>query len=375
MAKIVVNTRLLLKNRLEGIGFFTHETLKRITEQHPEHQFVFLFDRPFDEEFIYGSNVTPEIIGPPARHPFLWYLWFEFSVPKMLKKHKADLFLSQDGYLSLSTKVKQLDVIHDLNFKYHPQDLPFFFRHYYNYYFPKFAKKATRIATVSDYSKQDIAKSYGINPDTIDVVYNGVNPKFGTLSTINKFEYRRKFADGCPYFLFIGALHRRKNVLKMLEAFDLFREKTHDKVKLILAGNVKWWTRKMERTYQNLKHKEDVVITGRVEMSDLTGLMGAAHALLYVPYFEGFGIPIIEGNQSGIPVVTSNVTSMPEVAGDAAVLVDPFSAESIAEGMLKAYADNDLREELITKGFLNAERYSWQRTADLLWESIEKTLK
>ena len=128
---IAVNTRLLLKNKLEGIGWFTFETLKRITQKHKEHQFVFIFDRPYSEEFIFSNNITPVVIVPQARHPFLWRWWFEKSIPKVLRRHKADLFLSPDGYLSLKTDVKSIAVMHDLNFEHHPNDLPFLVRRYY----------------------------------------------------------------------------------------------------------------------------------------------------------------------------------------------------------------------------------------------------
>ena len=122
--KIAVNTRLLLKDKLEGIGWFTYENLKRITAEHPEHQFLFLFDRKYHEDFIFSSNVTPVVCGLPTRHPYLWKLWFDYTVPKVLKKQKADLFLSTDGFLSLKTNVKSLPVIHDINFVHNPNDLP-----------------------------------------------------------------------------------------------------------------------------------------------------------------------------------------------------------------------------------------------------------
>jgi hypothetical protein len=154
--KIAVNTRLLLKNKLEGIGWFTFETLKRITEQHPEHEFYFIFDRKYDDSFIFSKNVKPIIIPPQARHPFLFFLWFEFSIPYILKRLKADVFLSPDGYLSLSSKTKQVAVIHDLNFEHNPNDVPFLVRKYFKFFFHRWAKKATRIVTVSEYSKKDI---------------------------------------------------------------------------------------------------------------------------------------------------------------------------------------------------------------------------
>ena len=105
---IAVNTRFLLNNRLEGIGWFTYETIQRLVKWYPEHQFIFFFDRSFDEKFVFADNVKPVVLFPPARHPFLFYAWFEFSVSKALKKYKADVFISTDGFLSLKTDVPTL---------------------------------------------------------------------------------------------------------------------------------------------------------------------------------------------------------------------------------------------------------------------------
>ena len=113
--RIAVNTRLLLKDKLEGLGRFTSETLKLIVEQNLEHEFFFLFDRAFDESFVFADNVTPLVVNPPARHPVLWHIWFEISLPKVLKRINPDVFLSPDGFLSLNSNVKSLSVIHDLN--------------------------------------------------------------------------------------------------------------------------------------------------------------------------------------------------------------------------------------------------------------------
>ena len=196
---IAVNTRILLKGKLEGIGWFTRETLQRITRNHPEHQFIFIFDRPYNEEFVFSGNVTPVVVSPPTRHPILWYFWFEWRIPRILRKYKADLFLSPDGYLSLRTRVKQLAVIHDINFAHRPKDLPFLYALYYNYFFPRFARRAARIATVSYYSKEDIVRTYHINPDKIDVVYNGVNKLYTPTSAEEQAATRNKYADGIPY--------------------------------------------------------------------------------------------------------------------------------------------------------------------------------
>ena len=134
--KIAVNTRFLLTGRLEGIGGFTAEITRRLVEQQPAHQFYFLFDRPFDPAFIYGPTVEPLIVGPPARHPLLWYWWFERSLPTVLKKIKADVLLSPDGFVSLRSKVPTVMVTHDLAFEQYAKHVPLLVRKYYRHYMP-----------------------------------------------------------------------------------------------------------------------------------------------------------------------------------------------------------------------------------------------
>src|SRR5690242_3179797 len=117
---IAVNTRLLL-NEPEGYGYFIHELFSRLTKNHPEHQFYFLFDRPYNEQYIFSSNVHPVVVSPPARLPILWKYWFDVKIPFVLNKIKADVFVSPDGYCSLVSSRPQCMVIHDLGFLHHPQ--------------------------------------------------------------------------------------------------------------------------------------------------------------------------------------------------------------------------------------------------------------
>jgi glycosyltransferase involved in cell wall biosynthesis len=372
--KIAVNTRLLLKNKLEGIGWFSYENLKRITTQHTEHQFYFIFDRPFDESFIFSSNITPLVVSPQARHPILYYLWFEKSIPKILKKIEPDLFFSPDGYLSLSTPVKSMQVIHDLNFEHYPADLPYPERTFYRHYFPLYAQKACRIATVSEFSKKDIIEQYNVSGDKIDVVYNGANERYTALPDSEKFLVRAKYTGGIPYFVFVGALHPRKNLANLFRAFDLFREKSGINMKLLIIGQKKWWTNQIKEAFEGMKHNIDVDFCGRLEPVELNRVIAAATAMTYVSYFEGFGIPILEAYYCETPVITSNITSMPEVAGGAAILVDPFSPESICDGMIKIATDPALANRLNEKARLRRKDFNWQKTSELLWSSIEKAL-
>ena len=373
--RIAVNTRLLLKGKLEGIGWFTLETLKRITLNHPEHEFIFIFDRPYDKEFIFAENVTPVVIGPPARHPFLFYLWFDFQIPRILKKYDVNLFLSPDGYLSQRTDVPQLAVIHDINFVHRPDDLPWMAARYYNFFFPKFARIAKRIATVSFYSKEDITRSFKVDYDKIDVVYDGINQVFEPISEDEKTFIRGNITEGAEYFLFVGALHPRKNVCGLLKAFDAFKSTTSNTMKLVIVGGEMHKTGPIFDTFENMRFKNDVVFTGRVSTNELHDIFGAAYALVFVPFFEGFGIPIVEAMSAGVPVICSNTTSIPEVGGNAVIYADPVKIDQIADAMLKITEDDVLRKELIEKGFVQKEKFSWDETARLLWMSVEKALQ
>jgi len=166
---------MLIPGKLDGIGWFAHEVLQRITQEMPDVQFTFLFDRPFDPQFIYGPNVKGKVLFPPARHPLLYRWYFGVSVPLALKSLKPDLFFSPDGFLCLSSSVKQIPVIHDINFEHRPQDLPKAYSNYYRSFFKRFALKAEEIITVSEYSANDIASFYKVDRSKIHVAYNGAN--------------------------------------------------------------------------------------------------------------------------------------------------------------------------------------------------------
>ncbi len=372
--KIAVNTRLLLKGKMEGIAVHAYQVLKRITVAHPEHQFLFLFDRPYSEEFIFSNNITPISLMPQARHPILFYLWFEFSVGRLLNQAKPDLFYSPDGFLSLRTDVPSVPVLHDINYEHYPQDLPRLALWYYKHYTPLFLKKASQVLTVSEFSKQDIVKTYGTDPNKIDVVYNGADKAYRKLNDAEKNSVKQKYSNGKDYFLYVSALHPRKNVKRLLEAFDQMKDSSGAGIKLVLVGPSYFKNNEMMDAYQKMKYKSDVIFTGRLEVDELCKVVGAAFAMAYASYFEGFGIPIVEAIQCEIPVITSNVTSMPEVAGDAALLVDPFSVDSISDALMKIYKDEKVRIDLIGKAVQRKDLFTWDRTAELTWNSLEKTL-
>lgn len=370
--KIAVNTRLLLKDKLEGIGWVACETLSRIVKAHPNDEFYFLFDRKPDPKFIFADNVKPVVLFPQARHPFLYVIYFEISVRRALRKIKPDVFISTDAYLSLHSKTPQIAVFHDINFEHFPQDFPRLALWHYKRFFPKFAHKAKKIITVSEFSKKDIIANYGVEPDKINVVYNGANEGFKPLPEEEKVNVRNRYTAGCQYFMFVGSLHPRKNLARLFPAFDVFKEKTGSDVKLVIVGEKRWWTEPIQKAFEAMKHQDDVVFVGHLQMSELHRVTAAALASVYVSYFEGFGIPIVEAYKCDVPVITSNVTSMPEVAGDAALLVDPFNIDSIADAMIQML-DGNVRNTLIEKGRVRRDDFSWDKAAEGWWSVINES--
>ncbi len=372
--RIAINTRLLLKGKMDGIGWFTYETARRIVASHPEHEFYFFFDRKPDPEFLFAANVKPVVLCPQARHPVLWYLYFEWATRIALSRNKIDLYVSPDGMLPLRTKVPSLAVIHDLNFEHAEGNLKRSHQWYMTHYFRRFAHKAARVATVSEYSGKDIADTYGVDSKKIDVVYDGAHDGYRPHSEAEKEAIRQRFTDGKPYLIFISTILKRKNLANLLTAFDKLKTMESVDWKLVVVGSRVWWQDELAEAYDRMGHKEDVVMCGHVEPQDLAALLSASVALVYPSYFEGFGIPILEAMYAETAVVASNTTSMPEVGGEAALYVDPSNVDDIYHAISRLQ-DDGLRDELIAKGRVQREKFSWDRTANLLWDSMMKTIQ
>jgi glycosyltransferase involved in cell wall biosynthesis len=373
--RIAINTRFLLSSKMEGFGWFTYEVVKRIVTEHPEHDFFFFFDRAYDEKFIFAENVTPIVLKPQARHPILFKIWFNNSVTKALKKHDIDLFFSPDGYLSLKTGVPQVGVIHDLNFEHYPEDLPKSALKYLKKYFPLFAKEAKHIVTVSHYSKKDICETYKIAEDKITVAHNGASELFIPLSLAQKESVKSELSNNEDYFVFVGALHARKNVQRLFEAFDIHKSKSKSKTKLVIVGEKLWNDKNLEKAFSKMVFQADVIFTGHLPIKKLTQVVGGAKALVFPSYFEGFGIPLVEAMKAETAVICGDRTSLPEVVENAGLLVDPFSSRSIADGLAIIDQEESFRLGLIEKGKERAKKFSWDFTAEKIWNVLEQQLK
>lgn len=367
--RIAVNTRFLLDDKLEGFGYFVKEVTSLWAAQHPEHQFHFFFDR---EVFRQGfpSNVTAHVLSPPTRHPLLWKYWFDVKVPLLLKKIKADVFFSPDGQCSLVTSVPQCLVIHDLGFLHFPDGYKQSHLLYYKRFTPKFIRKAKTVASVSQFSKADIVKQYKTDPEKVSVVYSGVKDIFVPLAYEEQMGIKEKYAGGAEFFLYTGAIQPRKNLVNLLKAFSVFKRRMQSGMKLLLAGRLAWKNDAFLSLLSTYKYKDDVVLTGYLEETELALLTASAYAAVYPSFFEGFGVPILEAMKCGVPVLTSKASAMEEISEGAAMYFDPANVDDMANKLMYIYKNENERKELIEKGKVIAAKYTWQRTADLLWKSL-----
>ena len=217
-------------------------------------------------------------------------------------------------------------------------------------------------------------KLYDIAPVKIDVVYNGSNELFVPLREEEKVKIRQQFTGGHPYFIYAGALQPRKNIINLFLAFDSFKKNNSCNTKLVMAGR-NWSYHEAMKVHEAMQYREEVIFPGHLTRTDLSRLLGAAEALVYISLFEGFGIPIVEAMHCDVPVITSNISSMPEVAGEAGLLVDPYSVADIAEKMQLMFGNESLKSRLIEMGRLQRQQFTWQRTADELWECVLKAVE
>jgi glycosyltransferase involved in cell wall biosynthesis len=370
--KIAIIARTLKAFPNDGISRFTYEVVTRLLKNHPSHHFILIFDKKPDPGLQFQQNSEIHIIKPAARHPFLWFLWHECQLPSVLRKSGAELVLYPDGIMSLRSEIPALTVIHDISFYHRPHDTPLLTNVYYRYFFRKFAHRAVRICTVSEFCRDDISSYLKIDKSNIDVAYNGVSGYFRPLEKHEVESFRNKITGGNEYFLFVSNFSPRKNIPALINAYNKFREITGLDYKLVLTGGRLFLNSETDRLIRSSSWREDIITPGPVGHENLRFFYSAALALVFVPWFEGFGIPAAEAMSCGTPVILSSTTSLPEIGGEAALYADPGDTDEICNAMVEISRDIKLRHSLSEKGQSQSGRFTWEKTASDIWESIVK---
>jgi glycosyltransferase involved in cell wall biosynthesis len=373
--KIAVNTKLLHHAYPEDDSkVFLYETFKRIVQKNPGHEFIFIFDQPYAREFIFADNIMPVVTGPVAKSPLSWKLWYDIKIPAVLKKYKADIFISCDGLCSLTAKGPQVILLDNLTFIDYPSIIKKSLLFFYKQLTPKFLEKAKAVVTVSDFLKQKITTQYAINTDKVEVIQGAAREIFQPVSNEKKEIIKTKYTDGKEYFLYAGPIGPQSNLINLLKAFSVFKKRQRSNLKLLLAGKAEKKYTSFTQSLKTYKYRDDVVLIENVSTDELVAITGAAYAFIYPSMAEAFAIPVLEAMQCGVPVIVPVNSSMPELTQGVALYIDANDYNDIAEKMMRLYKDENLRNEHIEKGMEVAAEYSWDKTADLFWQSILKTI-
>ncbi|MFA6097252.1 MAG: glycosyltransferase family 1 protein [Candidatus Paceibacterota bacterium] len=291
-----------------------------------------------------------------------------------------DIMFSPHIFLSsLSRKCKSVVTFHDLSFEKYPE---FYSKSKSYWHFsmdPKNqAKRASRIITASQSTKNDLISLYGTDPKKIRVIYSGIEQemKNGKIKMENVGAIRKKYRLPEKYILYLGTLEPRKNIVGLIKAYELFRTKndirhsTFDIPKLVIAGSKGWLYKEIFDKIDRSPVKNDIILTGFVEEKDKEYIYRLADLFVYPSFYEGFGFPPLEAMSHGVPAITSNVSSLPEAVGDSAIMVDPYDLDELANAIENVLTDDKLRDILIKKGFERIKKFSWQRCARETLETL-----
>ena len=372
--RIAINARFSGYPNAEGYARFIRGIMSPLVRSFPQDEFVFLSDQRNPEPVITASNTSAIGAGPRARHPLLWKYWYDFVLPGLARRARADCLFSPDGFCSLNSSIPQVLAIHDLAFLHYPDGISRLQLAYYKYYTPKFIRAAKQIITVSEFSREDIMRHYPQSKNKISVVPNAADDSFVPLPFEEKELCKQKISGGTEYFLYIGSIHPRKNLVTLLKGFSWFKKRHQSNMKLVLAGRMAWKNESFITQLESYKYRDDVVLAGYLEEKEMKTVLASAYALAYPSIWEGFGLSLLEAMKSGVPLIAANNSALPEIAGSAAFYADPADAEAWGRGMGLMYKDETYRNKLIQNGFERASYYSWDKSALALYEVLLKTV-
>lgn len=315
------------------------------------------------------SNGPPPLLPPlppnfQLRSLRLPRLWTHARLSGEMLLHPPDVLFVPAHVLPVWSPRHSVVTIHDLGYLHYPEAHPPAHRLYLRLSTRWNALRATRVVAVSEATRRDLIRYCRAPASKITVVYHGVSDRFRPIDDprITR-EVLGRYGVGMPYLLFVGTVQPRKNLQRLIEAWAMYLQRTRSTAPtLVIAGKRGWLTEGIERRAHEFGVADRVRFIGYVADEDLPALISGALGYLFPSLYEGFGLPVLEAQACGTPVLTSSVASLPEVAGDAAIFVDPHDTASIADGIERLVEDVDLRQSLREKGLSRVGEWTWQRT-------------
>ncbi len=354
---------------VSGISNYVRNLLRGLASVGEEHSFILYTNRPVVVDPPLPGNFAVRLV----RLPFpKFQVWFQLGLPFRFRRDGVDLFLGPFHRLPLISTIPSVLTIHDLSGlvlkDYHQRSVVA-----RNRLIPLFIRKSRRILADSNFTRDEIVLFFPRTKDRVDVITLAPTPGLSREEdkTILK-SVRRNLRLPDRYILFLGTLEPRKNLSRLLEAYASIAHRIPQD--LVLAGRMGWMSGPLRKILEREDIRKRVHLTGFIEDDQLPALLSMADLMAYPSLYEGYGLPVVEAMACGTSVLTSSVSSLPEAAGGAALLVDPFSVEDIAEKLLMLADDPGLRTQLAEKGIVRVSELSWERTARMTLQTCSRVL-
>lgn len=361
----------MVGRRAGGLETYELELVRALATLDQQHDYhIFCTHQEAIERFqLSQRNVHFHVLWPATR-----WVSVPVSLPLALLTQRLDL-LHATFVPPPWSPTSYVFTMHDISTIAHPEFYPASLRWRTNKLMLQGLKKARLILCVSANVRDDVAAHWGIPLERLAVAYHGVGTNFCPMDRAQARDIvQQTYGIQHPYILYVGRLEERKNIVRILEAFHQFRHEVASNVKLVLIGRREWVWPEIDITIERLRLHDHVLELGFFNHKDLPVFYSAAEMLVFPSLWEGFGLPVVEAMACGCPVITSNLTCLPEVAGGAAVLVDPYSVADLAQAMQRVLCDTACRESLRTKGLARAQYFTWQQTAQQTLAAYERAL-
>lgn len=352
---------------------FILKIFDRISKFHPEHIFVFISNKSFEDSSLFSENVMLVVIDYETKTSLELLYYYNIKIPKVLKKYKADVFVSE-RFCSLVGKVPPILISPDLGFIHQPSFVKRRERFFYKKFTPKFLKKAKTIVAFSEFEKGDIVKQFKIDSDKIKVIYKCVDENYKPINFEERESIKEKYAEGNEFFIYSGVISPQKNLMNLLKAFSAFKKRQRSKMQLIITGKP---GKKYEEFVESLRlyrFKDEVKLLANLSPQEILTISASAYAMVYPPLYATSTGKLLDAMKCEVPVITSSTSAFPEICGEAALYVDPENPKDIAEKMMLIFKDEKLRKELIEKGKGQAEKYNGEKSTFGMWKLIERHL-
>lgn len=368
--RVAIHIDHIFKILAGGIGEYTRELVRGLARIDHENYYEMLSTYPDEKDFLimdgkYSNfNFVPMSYNLPRKLTYaMWHYLNRPGIDRFVKDvdvlHLPSLLMP-----AINTNIKKVVTICDLAFLRFPDAFPSSKRIFMRRGLRLAVERADKIIAISQHTKDDIVKLTGIDPDKVRVIYLGVKPIYRpVIDKLSIDRILRRYGIDSDYILYVGTLEPRKNLTRLLEAFRLLKDDLGGRYKLVIVGKKGWMYKSIFQRVKELDLEKDIIFTGYLPDNDLPTVISAATLFVYPSIFEGFGLPPLEAMACGTPVVTSNVSSLPEVVGDAAILINPYSTDSIAEGIWKVVSNAELRITMSRMGIERAGLFSWERCA------------